>query len=236
MTTAPTMKAPKVKMPSIAGLNKPTAATPVYLSAPEHILGLDMSLEHTGWCLTNLKTGETTQGVFEPNPNKSKKVVQILGMKRLVWLREHVLSMARYGVRPEDANCAPPRIACLVLIEGYAFGAKGSSGISLGELGGVTRLALWDEKIPYIEVPPTQVKKFITGKGGAQKDIVLKEVFKRYGADFDDNNIADAFALAQLGRAITNTHEKDLVVAQKEVVADVVKTYFKDHPVLAAAA
>ena len=232
------MKAPKVKMPSIAGLNKPTAATPVYLSAPEHVLGLDMSLEHTGWCLTNIKTGETTQGVFEPNPNKSKKVVQILGMKRLVWLRERVLRMARFGyVASEIEDSAVKRpISCLVLIEGYAFGAKGSSGISLGELGGVTRLALWDEKIPYIEVPPTQVKKFITGKGGAQKDIVLKEVFKRYGADFDDNNIADAFALTQLGRAITNTHEKDLVVAQKEVVADVVKTYFKDHPALAIAA
>src|ERR1017187_9250964 len=138
MTTAPTMKAPKVKMPSIAGLNKPTAATPVYLSAPEHILGLDMSLEHTGWCLTNLKTGETTQGVFEPNPNKSKKVVQILGMKRLVWLRENVLRMAIYG-HPQAsllmAEQAPaPRISCLVMIEGYAFGAKASAGISLGEL------------------------------------------------------------------------------------------------------
>jgi hypothetical protein len=235
-TTAPTFKTPKVKIPKIAGLGKPAAALcEGRLAPPDYILGLDMSLEHTGWCLHNTKTGEHSEGVFEPNPNKSKKIVQILGMKRLVWLREKVSNLALFGHASQadklSAEVTPtPCISCMVFIEGYAFGAKGSSGISLGELGGVTRLALHDLTIPYIEIPPTQLKKFVTGKGGAPKDIMLKEVYKRWGADFNDDNIADAFSLVQLGRGLTNTQEGNLLAHQKEVVSEVMKTWLKDNP------
>jgi Holliday junction resolvasome RuvABC endonuclease subunit len=231
-TNLPTLKVPKMKIPKIPGLGKPKVDESVRLSVPDYILGLDMSLEHTGYCLTQTcEGGRTIHGVFEPNPNKSKKVIQILGMKRLNWLRAQVIHLAKTGYTLE--MCQPlnaERIKCLVLIEGYAFGAKGSAGISLGELGGVIRIAMFDNAVPYIEIPPTQLKKFITGKGGAVKDIVLKEVFKRYGFDTDDNNVADAYSLMQLGRAITNTQEGALLAHQKEVVTDVVRTYFRDNP------
>lgn len=235
-TNLPTLKAPKMKIPKIPGLGKPKVDESVRLSAPDYILGLDMSLEHTGWSMVNLGTGLLRSGVWEPNPNKSKKVVQQLGMRRLIWLRDRAVNLARYGSEdgtvPADPTGEPynHRLKTLVLIEGYAFGAKGSAGISLGELGGIIRLSLYESAIPYIEIPPTQLKKFITGKGGAVKDIVLKEVFKRYGFDTDDNNVADAYSLMQLGRAITNTQEGALLAHQKEVVTDVVRTYFKDHP------
>jgi len=119
------------------------------------------------------------------------------------------------------------------MIEGYAFGAKGSSGISLGELGGVTRVALYDLNVPFIEIPPTQLKRFVTGSGIAQKQVMLKEVYKRFGADINDDNVCDAFSLVQLGRAVTNTHDQPLLAFQKEVVSDVVKTYLKEHPTCA---
>jgi hypothetical protein len=84
--------------------------------------------------------------------------------------------------------------------------------VDLGELGGVTRLALYNLKIPYVLVPPATLKKFITGKGNSPKNIMLKEIFKRFAMDFDDDNVADAYSLAQLGRAITGTNERPLVL------------------------
>lgn len=236
------MKAPKVKVPKIPGLNR-QVNIPMYMTAPEFILGLDVSLEHTGWALCHVASGDFNTGVFEPNPSASKKVVQKKGMERLVWLRRNVLGLAKYGSL-SPVLCDPTgdpypdsvvRAKLLVIIEGYAFGAKGASGINLGELGGVIRVGFYDEKIPYIEIPPTQLKKFITGKGTAPKEIMLKEVLKRYAFDTDDNNVADAYSLMQLGRAITDKHPEPLLVHQREVVADVVKTYFKEHPIVAAA-
>ena len=168
---------------------------------------------------------------MEPNPTKSKKVTPVLGMRRLVWLRERVTNLAMWGApeRPTEGE----RISCLVMIEGYAFGAKGSSGISLGELGGVTRVALYDLNVPFIEIPPTQLKKFVTGKGTAKKEHMLMEVLDRWHEKFFDDNICDAFSLVQLGRAITNTQEGNLLAHQKETVSDVVKTWLKDHPAAA---
>ena len=47
---------------------------------------------------------------------------------------------------------------------------------------------------------PTQVKKFETGSGVAPKDNMLKSVFKKHGFDTTSNNVADACAIAYLGK------------------------------------
>lgn len=80
-------------------------------------------------------------------------------------------------------------------IEGYAYSAKGAV-FNLGELGGVLRLALYTRGIPTIEVPPTFLKKHMTGKGNSPKNLMLKEAYKRYEVDLDDDNDSDAFALS----------------------------------------
>lgn len=46
-------------------------------------------------------------------------------------------------------------------------------------------------------VTPGEVKKFVTGKGNAKKELIIKEVYKRYGFDTDINDIADAYAIAR---------------------------------------
>ena len=121
---APKVKVPKLKIPKIAGLPKQasTTLTETRLTPPDYILGLDMSLSATGWCLYNVKTGVRQERVLQPNPSASKKVVPILGMHRLVWLRERVTNLVLWGApdRPAEGE----RISCLVMIEGYAFGAK----------------------------------------------------------------------------------------------------------------
>ena len=74
-------------------------------------------------------------------------------------------------------------------------------GVSLGENGGVIRFLLISKypKAKFLEVPPTTLKKFVTGSGKGEKSLMLKEVYKTYNFDTNNDNIADAFALCKLG-------------------------------------
>lgn len=55
-------------------------------------------------------------------------------------------------------------------------------------------------KVNLLIFSPQSVKKYLLGKGvGQKKDLMLKEVYKQYKVDFDDNNICDAFIISKLG-------------------------------------
>ncbi len=90
----------------------------------------------------------------------------------------------------------------LVMIEDYAFAFKGA-GIPLVEVGGCLRYFLWQENMKVLDgVAPTTLKKFATGRGDVPKDIMIKEIYKRFGFDTDDNDIADAAWLVYFGAAV----------------------------------
>ena len=146
----------------------------------KRILGLDLSLTATGWAL--VWDGSPKWGVIKSR-NRS--------VKRLSEIRNAVLDII---------NQTQPSLA---VIEGYSYGSsQGMAG--LAELGGVIRLLLLDMGIPFIVVAPATNKKFATGKGNAEKDLMLKRVFQHWAADMSNNNEADAFALAQFGRCYLN--------------------------------
>lgn len=85
-----------------------------------------------------------------------------------------------------------------VVLEGYGFGQM-ASVVTLAEIGSVVRFLLWQDQIPFIDVPPSSLKKFVTGKGNAKKDQMILEVFKRYGYTSATNDIADAVGLGMFG-------------------------------------
>lgn len=89
----------------------------------------------------------------------------------------------------------------LVVIEGYSFGSRFNHQIQY-ELGAIMRHSLWEAGKLFVEVPPTSLKKFVTGKGNAKKDLMLLGVYKRWDFDTEDDNEADAYGLAQFGRAM----------------------------------
>jgi crossover junction endodeoxyribonuclease RuvC len=94
-----------------------------------------------------------------------------------------------------------------IAMEGYSmyerFGQHNS-----GEVGAAIKLTLvgWfglDKPIAYPTlVAPQQLKKFTSGSGNSKKSMMAKEVLKRWGADFNDDNLADAYALARVAYAI----------------------------------
>ena len=91
----------------------------------------------------------------------------------------------------------------VVAMEGYANG-KTFNREKMGELGGVVKLAHatvfgFDPEI----VPPTTLKKFVTGKGTASKDDMIAAVNSKWDPSVKNNNIADAYGLAEYARSLS---------------------------------
>lgn len=83
-------------------------------------------------------------------------------------------------------------------IEGVAFGASGDV-VGLSGLNYMVRYMLSLHNIPYTIISPMQLKKFATGNGSAEKDIMIDAFMKctkfqnTLGVKIDD--IADAYFL-----------------------------------------
>ena len=106
-----------------------------------------------------------------------------------------------------------PDIICM---EGLAFMARNTTALmQLAGLNYLLRTMFHGHKQWFI-VAPSTLKKFILGKGAGDKSLVMMEVYKKYGEELSDNNIADAFVLAQIGQAIGGKH-KNLTNPQVEV-------------------
>ena len=62
----------------------------------------------------------------------------------------------------------------VILIEDYSFGSKGKV-FHIAENTEVLMYNLWLKKKKYNKIPPTALKKWATGKGNAQKDLMYLE-------------------------------------------------------------
>lgn len=104
-----------------------------------------------------------------------------------------------------------------IVVEGYSFGSRLGQAFSIGELGGVIKLDLWKNYPDIVTiVPPTRLKKFVTGKGNAKKDVMMKYVYKKWAYNTDNDNLADAFGLAKIAYHLCNS--KGLKKIEKEVI------------------
>ena len=88
----------------------------------------------------------------------------------------------------------------MVLFEDYAVSKFGGSVIHAVTLGTLLRDHCNGAGQAWNAVPPTVVKKFATGKGNAPKDQVTMHVHKAWGFEVPDNNVVDAYVLAQMAR------------------------------------
>lgn len=85
--------------------------------------------------------------------------------------------------------------------ESYSMESKHRAFL-LGEVGGIVQLALDTHAEQVFSAAPAALKKFATGHRLADKDTMKRFVQTTYAAAFEDDNLADAYALAQLGRAL----------------------------------
>lgn len=90
----------------------------------------------------------------------------------------------------------------VIAIEGFSYGSKGKGVDFQYGLGHAIRLELYRMDKDWIEVTPTQVKKFSTGNGNMAKENMVLPIFKHWGFEHPSNNVRDAYVLAQIARAI----------------------------------
>lgn len=86
----------------------------------------------------------------------------------------------------------------LCVMEAYAF--RNFNAEVAVTIGTMLRMVLKEFEIPFVTCAPPTLKKFVTGQGRGDKNVIMKAAFKNWGFDDDSDNITDAYCLAQLGR------------------------------------
>lgn len=160
-------------------------------------VGIDQSLNSTGYYIRELAgPGEhiaDIAGLIKPGDRR--------GAKRLAYIFDYIEKIL---------SCYTPE-KVIVCMEGYAYNYRKGMVFELGEAGGIVKLCCHRLGIACLSVPPTELKKFVTGKGAASKEEVMKFVGER------QNDIADAKGLSMVAKEIalqSTTERKKLEVIQ----------------------
>lgn len=144
---------------------------------------------------------------------------KLKGLDRVVWFKEAAGKLL---------DTYKPVVA---LFEDYGF-SNSFTLATLVEIGTAVRLACKDRNIPMIFIPPNSLKLFIgnkDGKGAMTKDMIMLEVYKRWGFDSPTNNIADAYGLARIGKAILGLDKITKDSATKLSKIESVSEYMKKN-------
>ena len=143
------------------------------LASHGEVIGIDLSLTATG-----ISDGRSTETI---KPGK------ITGLARQRAIAAHI------GRRLE--------VAALVVIEGPSYGSTQAASSAHERAGLWWRIVDLADSMgkPVLVVPPTTLKKFATGSGRADKDVMMLATARRFDWFSGDNNAADALWLSALG-------------------------------------
>ena len=170
-------------------------------------LGIDPSLNSTGYAVVG---GGVVLYAGTLPPAKGAK-----GWDRMYATASKIADMV-FGHRPE-----------VITMEGPAFAAKGGAGHELAgawwSYFGAIRQTIPKNSLFATPGPP-MVKKFLTGSGVADKDKMLAHAIRHAtcspGVVIEQNDVADAVALAYLGAywrgypSLPKTAYRDEVIAK----------------------
>lgn len=147
------------------------------------VLGIDPSLNSTGFSYRG-ETGTLT-GVINPG--------QLRDAARLHYNRRRFLQILD-KVEPD-----------LVVYEGYAMGVAKGNVFNIGEMGGVYKVEMFERSIPYLVVPPSNLKLYALGYAGGKsketKAAVRASASQRLGVQLPTSDEADAYFLMRMGIA-----------------------------------
>jgi len=167
------------------------------------VLGIDQSLNHTGYVV--LIDGKVLKtGLIEP---------KIKGTIRLVTIRNELIKLLEFH-RPH-----------LVGMEDYAYSGRGRV-FNLGELGGIIKVLCADKRKPLMIINPLQIKKYATNNGKADKELMIKKTKEKTGILFSDDNICDAYNIANIVTQVFNVQAKITKLSDyKNYEKEIIKEY-----------
>ena len=150
--------------------------------------GVDLSFTATGMIRLNGK-GEIEESQIFKSAKEDFSYEQ----------RIHVISESVYQF---VSKIDYPNYSCPINIEGLAMGKKVGKILEMGALNYHCRIQLMKRGLGYVITPPSTLKKFVIGKQprgkGAKKELMLLHTFKKWGVEFSDNNLCDAYGLARM--------------------------------------
>jgi crossover junction endodeoxyribonuclease RuvC len=149
-----------------------------------NVLGLDPSLTSFGAASVDRAGSVIFTEAFR---SKQKGMPRLLEIK--AWLSDLVQAIDEQMGHQDNQ---------LAVMEGYSY-ASGFKAQVLGELGFAVKEVLWEAEVETLIVPPSSLKKFVSGKGNAQKDEMRLEIFKRFGIEAKTQDELEAAALSVLG-------------------------------------
>ena len=91
-----------------------------------------------------------------------------------------------------------------VVIEGFAYGAKGNAVDFQYGLGWLMRAMLYTSKFAYTEATPSQVKKFCSNRGNAKKEDLVLPMYKKWGYEHHSDNVRDAYVMSRMAYSMYN--------------------------------
>lgn len=141
------------------------------------------------------------------DPSTATGLVELDGLGNVIRKEEVILDTGMFSTAAQIKDYGEKIVYslptdCLVCIEGFSFGSKGQGVSTQYGVGFAIRFALIERGMVWVESPPSQVKKFATGKGNASKESMILPLYKHWNFEHDSDNVRDAFVLAQIARAI----------------------------------
>lgn len=153
------------------------------------IAGVDLSLRETGLAVVHEDGEPSILKIIKSNPKFSiEQRITMINNTVYEWIKSPHLK--------------------IVYIEGLALAARGQRLAQIAGLHYHLRVKLYNCGIPFKTKTPTQLKKFVI-KGSAKKEQMLLHCYKRWGIEFDNNNLCDAYCLARMAlENVTNPKRK----------------------------
>lgn len=177
------------------------------------IMGIDPSINCTGVCIHN--TIDNTNIYYMIVSKCTKKMlafkndhVIIYSYNKLEYTKDDYMTKERKKTSNFNQICVILKDIIdhhepdLIQIEGISYGSKGSSAlVDLAGLNYAIRMTVVEKDIQYNILPPTVVKKFAVGNGGAEKDVMIAS-WKKLDKNISDvteiklDDLADSFFIA----------------------------------------
>lgn len=172
------------------------------------VVGLDLSLCKTGINIIQDDGKILYSNLVKSKPGGDKPIDEV---RRIVKIAEDIVQKIDEVLEGKSPD--------IIMIEGMAFMAKNTTSLlQIAGLSYLIRILLDEFKWKFCLVSPLTLKKFITGKGKGDKNLIMMQVYKDYGFESLDDNICDSYVLSVCGLALLGKPLKELCVPQKEVI------------------
>ena len=139
--------------------------------------GIDLSLNATGFVTIDKEKLVIKEEIITSNPKEEIE-------DRIMHIRNEISKLLI-----KDS---------IYYIEGLSYMSVSATMAQLAALHYTIRIYLREIHTSFKIIPPTSLKKFVTGKGNSKKSLMIKNVYKKFGYDTEDDNLADAYGLAMM--------------------------------------